>query len=66
MIHELKDHCYEHLRRGYWVDLNEKHVENLNIDGMGKTVEIIYRIDDIIYYPFIRTIKNSLRKEEHD
>ena len=62
MIHELNDHCYEHLRRGYWANLNEKHNEDPDIDGMGKTVEIIYRIDNIAYHPFMRIIRNSLRK----
>ena len=62
MIHELNDHCYEHLRRGYWANLQEKHVENPNIDIWDETVEIIYRIDDIAYHPFMRIIRNSLRK----
>lgn len=55
MIHVLNKKCERHLFKRHWMALRDIHCEDELLDPCGNAQAIIYRIDDVAYYP----IKNQ-------
>lgn len=49
MITTLNLEGYNKLRLGYWASLQDSHVAKPEKDPLGKSVDVIYRIDHVIY-----------------